>query len=123
LMIALALSSAAVFVNAIFELRSFGPERINVETWRSFGFLVFAGLYALLAFFPRRMPGVWELVVFHKVSVSVFLSFFGGASPDASVAGTTDTIILVDSILAGTTLVSYVLAQGWRSWLNPTSAK
>ncbi len=36
-----------------------------------FGFVVFVGLFALVAWRPRRIPGVSELTFGHKLSMAV----------------------------------------------------
>mgnify|MGYP003666575983 CR=1 FL=1 len=116
LMIALGISSLAVFVGTAMQFHIYGPDRINVEAWRMFGFSVFAGLYFVIAFYPRRVPGLWELVFYHKAGVAIFLGFFVGATTSTTVSDTTSTVIVVDLLLAGTTAVAYVLAKGWRAW-------
>ena len=42
-----------------------------VETWRAYGLVVFAGLFALLAWNPLGHRGLWELVIAHKVALTV----------------------------------------------------
>ena len=116
LMIALGISSLAVFVGTAMQFHIYGPERINVEAWRMFGFPVFAGLYFVIAFYPRHVPGLWELVFYHKAGVAIFLGFFVGATTSTTVSDETSTVIAVDLLLAGTTAVAYVLAKGWRAW-------
>lgn len=66
LMITLGIASVGAFATPALTFESFAPERVNVETWRMFGYLVFAGLFTLLGLFPRRMTGVWELVLFTR---------------------------------------------------------
>ena len=55
LMITLGIASVGAFATPALTFQSFAPDRINIETWRMFGFLVFAGLFTLLGLFPRRM--------------------------------------------------------------------
>lgn len=118
LMITLGVASVGAFANAAMEFGSIEPDRVNVESWRMFGFLVFAGLFTLLGLFPRRMTGIWELVLFHKASVAIFLTYFVKAdtATGAYFADGAVTIIVVDAVLTGITLISYLLAQGWRAW-------
>lgn len=118
LMITLGIASVGAFANAALEFNAIAPDRVNVETWRMFGYLVFAGLFTLLGLFPRRMTGIWELALFHKIGVAVFLAYFVKAetATGAYFADGAANIILVDAILAATTFVSYLLAQGWRAW-------
>lgn len=118
LMIVLGIASVGAFANAALAFESWAPDRINIETWRMFGFLVFAGLFTLLGLFPRRLTGVWELVFFHKAGVATFLAFFVKAGPvvEARLSETATSIIAVDAALAVTTLFCYLLTQGWRAW-------
>ena len=81
-----------------------------VEIWRAYGYLVFAGLFVLLAFWPRRFPGVWELAIFHKVALTISaLTIISGAA-DAG------TIVVADGLVAIFLIVSYVLSRGYAAW-------
>jgi hypothetical protein len=81
-----------------------------VEIWRAYGYLVFAGLFVLLAFWPRRFPGVWELAIFHKVALTISaLTIISGAA-DAG------TIVVADGLVAIFLIVSYVLTRGYAAW-------
>ena len=72
-----------------------------------YGFLVFAGLFLLLAFRPRRSPGVWELVIFHKTAVAVTAgAFVGGGARDAA------TVAAADGVLAVVLITAYFLSRG-----------
>ncbi len=116
LMIVLGVATAGAFANAALTFGTVPPDRIAVEAWRMFAFVVFAGLFTLLGLLPRRMPGLWELVLFQKAAVPVFLAFFvkAGAAMSLTDAG----IIPVDTTLVVVTFFSYVLTQGWRAWLR-----
>ena len=110
LMILLGLSAAGAFAGAAATIGEFAPDRVGVEMWRMLGYLVFAGLFVLLGIFPRRLPGLWELVFFHKAGKVVLLVFvFEASDPELT--------IVVDSILSAVTLFCYWLTQGWRAWL------
>ena len=119
LMLLLALSTVGAFANGVLAFPAVPPEQMIVELWRTLAYLVFAGLFTLLALFPRRMPGVWELVFFQKAAVALLLAFVIKAGHGAAGTDTPMTIIAVDGTLAAVTLVSYVLARGWRSWGRP----
>jgi hypothetical protein len=75
--------------------------------WRKYCFLVFAGLFVLLAVRPRRYTGVWELAIFHKVATFATAAALavGGAAGGAPGA-------VADGILAVTLIVAYLLARG-----------
>lgn len=42
-----------------------------LAAWRAYGLVVFAGLFALLARRPHGHRGVRELVIFHKVALTI----------------------------------------------------
>ncbi|MDZ4870209.1 MAG: hypothetical protein SGI91_23040 [Alphaproteobacteria bacterium] len=118
LMIGLGLASVGAFATPALTFDSFPPERVNIEAWRMFGYLVFAGLFTLLGLFPRRMTGIWELVLFHKAGVAIFLAYFVKPDPAANVTfvDSTNNIILVDTALTVVTFFCYLLTSGWRAW-------
>ena len=98
------------FLGSIGPAISAGSETQVVEIWRAYGYLVFAGLFVLLAFWPRRFPGVWELAIFHKVALSISaLTIISGAAG----AG---TIVVADGLVAILLIVSYVLSRGYAAW-------
>lgn len=86
-------------------------DQIVVETWRTLGYVVFAGMWALLAVWPRSLPGVWELLLFHKIVVTILYFSYG----DALFARTAAFIDLSVSVL---TVAALVLCRGWLSWRN-----
>ncbi|MEX0838309.1 MAG: hypothetical protein WD034_02150, partial [Parvibaculum sp.] len=97
LMSLLGLSAVGAFAGAAATIGDFAPDRVGVEIWRMLGYLVFAGLFVLLGFFPRRLPGLWELVFFHKAGKVLLLLFvFEAADPWLT--------IIVDSVLSVVTL-------------------
>ncbi len=64
----------------------------------------------LLAFWPRRYPGVWELAIFHKVALTISApTLFAGAVG----AG---TIVVAEGLVAVFLIVSYVLAREYAGW-------
>ncbi|MFC4044600.1 hypothetical protein ACFO1B_39850 [Dactylosporangium siamense] len=82
-----------------------------VETWRAYGFVVFAGLFVLLALAPRSYRGVWELVIFHKVALTMTALLYaahGDIADTATIAGWDGTV----SVLL---VAAYVLSRGWTS--------
>jgi hypothetical protein len=111
LMLVLAVSAFFAFFNAIGPLQTAPPDRLVVGAWRTLGFLLFAGLFALLALFPRRLPGLWELVFLHKAGMACFALFYVGLSaPEAEMTA------IIDGALAGITLFCYFLARGYLAW-------
>ncbi|MCB5425256.1 hypothetical protein H0274_08305 [Altererythrobacter sp. CC-YST694] len=107
-----ALSAVGAFAGAVPLLADAEADRLWVESWRAYGFLVFAGLFALLAWRPTRSPLVWELVFFHKAAMVVTHLAVGDVA-EAAVAG------MVDLALCAVILVSWMLTRGWESWCTP----
>lgn len=122
LMIALAVATLGAFANAAVEFGALPPDRLIVGTWQMLGFAVFAGLFALLAVWPRRMPGLWELILAHKIGVTLvnfgFIGVVSGPMPSDNPAA----VVAIGGALVVATLLAYVLAQGWRPWVA-TSAE
>jgi len=104
-----ALGAFSAFLSAYGTLNAATSETIWVQTWRLFGFLVFAGMFALLALRPRNSVGIWELAFFHKAAMAVAALFLSGAN-EAAMAGS------IDAILAVFIAISYILTQGWVAW-------
>jgi hypothetical protein len=103
------LGAIGAFYSSISAVRSASNQTVWVETWRMFGFLVFAGMFALLVWRPRFSAGIWELVFFHKAAMGISLIFISSA-PGAITAGTVDIVL---SILI---VVAYICTRGWQSW-------
>ncbi|GAB3359959.1 hypothetical protein RMN56_16740 [Micromonospora halotolerans] len=80
-----------------------------VETWRAYGFVVFVGLFALLALRPRGYRGVWPLVIFHKVAMTATALVY---SRNPGIEGT-DTILTWDGGLSVLLVLAFVLCRGW----------
>lgn len=110
LMTVVALLTVAAFVDGLRRMGLANPDRIWVETWRTFGYVVFVGLFTLLALRPRNFPALWELVMAHKLSVSLFGLWLGSAVPEVSVA------VKMDLLLVGLIAPAWVLCRGWMGW-------
>ncbi|MGW5671734.1 hypothetical protein [Micromonospora sp. NPDC003776] len=85
------------------------PAGTVVETWRAYGFVVFAGLFALLAVRPRGQRGVWALVIFHKVAMTVTALAY---TRNPAIEGT-GTILAWDGALSVLLVLAFVLCRGW----------
>jgi peptidoglycan/LPS O-acetylase OafA/YrhL len=108
----LALSTVYAFVDGLRLVAAAGDDRLWVEFWRTTAYLVFAGLFAMLAVAPRTRWGVWELVFAQKLAVTVFgLANFG--VNEARRDATTDLVLVV--VMA----IAYVLCRGWHTWRSP----
>ncbi len=113
-MLLAALGALFAFVGAFGAAKTAQPATMVVETWRMYGFVVFAGLFVLLALFPRHYPGVWELVIFHKVAMSATAATLtGGGAADASL------VAAADGVVAAMVIVAYFLAKGYAGWVKP----
>ncbi len=75
-----------------------------------FSFPVYAALFLLLAWRPRSLPGVWEVLIAQKAIVGVVLMVGYRDADGAVFTGTVDIILAI--ILA----VAYVAARGWLAW-------
>jgi hypothetical protein len=109
LMSVAAAGAVVAFVGSIGAVQAAGPETASVETWRLFGLLVFAGMFALLAARPRASAGLWELALFHKAAMAIASLFLAGAREAVSAGA-------VDAVLAILIAVAYVLTRGWMAW-------
>lgn len=110
LMLVAAVGALVAFVGAVGTAIKAGPDTQVVISWRMYGFVLFAGLFVLLAFRPRESPGVWELVFGHKAAMSVTAAILGGSAKGAGL------VAIVDGVLAVMTAAAYVLARGYTSW-------
>lgn len=106
-----ALGALSAFASGFASVNAVTSETVWVETWRLFGFLIFTGMFVLLALRPRKSAGIWELAFFHKAAMAISALFLSGAK-EAVMAGT------IDGVLAILLLVAYILTQGWLSWKN-----
>ena len=57
LMLLAAIGAFISFVTSITSVATASPATQVVEIWRMYGFVIFTGLYVLLAFWPRRYLG------------------------------------------------------------------
>jgi len=82
-----------------------------IEIWRLYGFLLFTGLFVLLAIYPRRYAGIWELVIFHKAAVSITIPLLvQNITPDIQ------SVAITDGVLAIIVVVAYFLTKGYSAW-------
>ena len=111
LLLLAALGALYAFVTSIGNVTAAGPATKVVEAWRAYGFVVFTGLFVLLAVRPRHYAGVWELVIFHKVAMAITAASLTGTG-----AAGAQSVALVDGVLAVMTITAYVLARGYTAW-------
>ena len=79
-------------------------------------YVVFSGLFALLAVYPRRMLGLWELVIFHKLGITLLSAISLGSASGAVASDNPALRLIIDGVLVSLTIASYVLAKGWLAW-------
>jgi hypothetical protein len=108
-----AVMTGVAFVNGLLMAINATDDRLFVEGWRVSSFAIFAGLFALLAFRPRRSAGVWELLLVGKSALTVF-GFLAGNVPEARLAA------VIDLTLVAVVATAYVLCRGWLAW-HPTT--
>jgi len=82
-----------------------------VETWRCYGYFVFAALFALLAWRPHNYRGVWEIVIINKLALTVTAISY---AMERNIADAS-TVLTWDGGLSITLVVAYILARGWQS--------
>lgn len=111
-----ALAAAAGAASAVGEA---GAATIMVETWRLYGFLVFAGLFALLGWRPLGYRWLWEIVILNKLLLTgTAAGYVTGVIGPGDVDGA-DAALVADGILTVILVVAYVLCQGWRAGPHP----
>ena len=111
LMLIAALGAAFAFVTAVGAASSAGPATQQVEWWRAIGFLMFVAIFVLLAFWPRRYPFLWELVIFNKAVLTVIEIFLiRNNAENAATSAAADAVLVVLIIAA------FILSRGYKSW-------
>ncbi len=118
LMLLLALSALYACASGIGAVTAAGPQTVIVEAWRTIGYAVFAGLFALLAFYPRALPGLWELAILDKAGIALF-----SATQIARGASGAQADLIADGALAVLLIISYMLTRGYTNWLRLRNAQ
>ncbi len=109
LLVLCAVATLGAFAQGIQIMATTSDERVITEAWRTFAYVVFAGLWAMLAIAPRGQRGVWELVLFQKIAITSF-AFAVRDLPDGW------STFLIDLALVLATAAAYVLCRGWYGW-------
>lgn len=110
IMAGLMLLTLLAFADGLRRMSMANVDRIWVETWRTFAYVVFAGLFAILAWKPRSSPGLWELTFGHKTAVVLYGLWLGDKVPEVSLA------IKIDFMLVVLIAVAWLLCRGWLGW-------
>ncbi|QKG85078.1 hypothetical protein GXN76_11775 [Kroppenstedtia pulmonis] len=111
IMVFCAFSAAVAFVTGVEKAFTAPEDQKIVELWRLFGFIVFAAIFSFLAMAPLGYPGIWEIVIFHKLAMAVCALFFMGDNVDGA-----GFIALIDGLLAILIITAYLLSKGYTSW-------
>lgn len=103
--------AAAGMVSQLGVARAAGPATQQTEVWHAFGLAFFAVLFCLLARWPRRLPGIWELTILCKglLSAAEFAVGARGAR-DGVTSG------MADLALVALLTAAYLLSRGHRAW-------
>jgi hypothetical protein len=111
LMLVAALAALYAFIMSAGVAAASGPDTQQVEWWRALGYLMFSGLFGLLAFWPRRYPGLWELLILDKAVLTIVeVVLISNNAANAAVAAE------ADGILTAILVAAYLLSSGYRSW-------
>jgi uncharacterized transporter YbjL len=111
LMLVSALGALYAFTTSIAAVQAAGPATQQVETWRMFGFLMFAGVFVLLGVWPRRLPGLWELTIANKIGLTVMEALLiRNHAVGAQFAA------ISDGILSAVLIAAYLLSRGYTAW-------
>ncbi|GAA4199206.1 hypothetical protein [Actinocatenispora rupis] len=81
------------------------------QTWWTYGLVVFAALFALLAARPLGTRWLWEIVLVNKLALTVT----AGAYLVAGSATGAGTIVASDGALFVLLLAAYLCVRGWRA--------
>jgi hypothetical protein len=117
-MVVLGLTTLGAFANAAYELGVVAPDRIVAHVWEMLAFPVFAGLFTLLGLYPRRMPGLWELVLFQKAGITGFSLIAVGTASGTLASDNPMNRLVIDAVVVALIVVSYLLTKGWRAWVK-----
>ena len=104
------LAAVYAFMAPLLTMTSYPPSTVMVELWREFGYLVFAGLFFMLAANPRLYPGVWEVSMFHKAALAVSGLILLGVATDAGATA------IFDGTLLAVLIICYLLTRGYSAW-------
>ncbi len=111
LLLLAALGAGYACIAAIGAATTASPATQQVEWWRVFGLLMFTGIFVLLAFWPRRHPGLWELVILNKAALTIVEALLIRNSATNAMSAA-----VADGILTIVLIAAYILSRGYTSW-------
>jgi hypothetical protein len=109
LMVLAALSALVATVSDTSTVFGAGPSTIVVQTWRLYGFALFAGLFTFLAVNLKGHRGIWELVIMNKLLLTCTAI---GYAIHGGIAETGD-VLFWDGSLTVLLISAYITCQGW----------
>lgn len=110
LLILAALGAAGAAGAGIAQLATAPPEQALTDAWRAFGLVIFAGLFALVAWRPTAYPGVLELAFAHKLALALI------AWTQLETADGALLTLILNGLLVLALVVAYVLLGCHRAW-------
>ncbi|MFR9780843.1 hypothetical protein ACL02O_33000 [Micromonospora sp. MS34] len=116
LLVLAASGAVAAVAGAVGAVADAGPATQMVETWRMLGFVVFAGVFLLLAYRPRLYAGIWELAILNKLGLTLAALSLGSGTDGAGAA------LIADGAITFILLAAYVLSRGWTAWSTARAA-
>ena len=109
-----ALATLGALADGVGRVAASPDAHLLTEAWRTLAYIVFAGLWAIIAVAPRRQWGIWELILIQKIAITAFAAAHIGV-PDAP------KHVVVDGFLVVTTALAYVLCRAWQAWRPATT--
>lgn len=110
----LSASTLVAFADGIGLASAAGPETFYMQWWRTLAYLVFAGIFALLALRPRSTPIMWEIVLIQKAVITI-IGFLNITVAEAPRDATVDLYLVVVMVPA------WIQTRGWLSWKKETA--
>lgn len=101
----LALAAVASAVLAVPGVVAAGPAAQGAEVWRMIGYLMFAGVFAVLARDGRRQRALWGITIAAKAALPVAALTFARGAHDAS------AFLVVDGLVAALLVVAFLLQR------------
>jgi hypothetical protein len=102
-----ALTAAAAALSCLTDISNAGHSALVVQTWRMYGLLLCAGLFALLARRPQGNGGLWALAIANKLALTLTAICFTLAGGIAESAST----LTWDGALTITLATAYLLCR------------
>ena len=107
---AAAVAALASGVDALTSLDDVTPATLVVETWRAFGLLLCAGLFALLAQRPHGQRGLWFLVLADKLALTATAAGYAALGQADGAA----SVVVADGLLSAVLVAAFIACRGWR---------